>query len=259
MNKKGQALIAGAIVLIGILVVGFLFFNRNVEGVSAEEIQQLIDDANAADNADTNPDAVRDNDDTTSDEEGTVDNTPVDNEETRDPTKTCKITGEWDILAYKQKMKEDILFSTAEKAKVRFEYTGDCVSDIYLEAGIVPESKGDFNPALGIAPIFPTQRGERSACDNSINYNGVLFEDAQPGRTYSVSFFPRTPDTGEGNYDLVIGAYTGCLNPVTTDSPIQTGGMIILDNTFRIAISNDFILTGNTEKTAAAQSWKRII
>lgn len=254
-NKKSQFVVP-LILLVGfLLIAGVIFFSQQSQatGLTEEQVQKLLDDRTLTEDVvDVEPDSTRDSNDDTSQGESTTDNTP--------PTeldRECKISGEWVLFHVKGKMRQDKNFLPnfpASKSQGIFKYTGTCSTDIYLEAGINPKTK----TPLGIASVSGAIPTTPSWCDGNRNYYGHLWKNVNEGDLLRVNFRPETPDE-DGAYKMSVGAYTGCLSDKTTDAPISTSGVTIVENSYTIRVSDNLYASGLTETSEASQSWEQKI
>jgi len=256
MNKKAQV-ITGGIVLIGIVVIGLLFFflfPKDARGLTEEQVQDIIDGIIEEGDIVKLPDETRDADPDTTLPESTPTNTQ--------PTapETCVVSGHWQTVYVKKRTSIDEsakdVFGTnpRPKAYAVYVYTGNCVSDIYIEAGINPTTKR----ALTVALPFQFQRSTPSLCDANSNYYGFLYKNVDPGdRLQAVQLSPETP-LAEGTYSLSVGAYTGCLNPDQDplNPSIKKGGTTITENIYNIKISDSF---SESIGGSASTSWEKVI
>ena len=264
--KNKKAIVQFAIpVILGISIIGllvyFLAIAPNNKGLSPDEVRALIDRQIAqgqqrGDIVQLTPAEKRDNIPSTDAPESTTTNTPPPSEQQQ---QVCTPSGKWEQLYVKRKMREDLTGTTSPMTKsvAVFRYTGNCVSDVYLEAGISPSTQ----QPLGIAMpnIAGAAFSKPSACDANRNYYGTLWKDVKPDSKLIVNLRPATPSSGEGRYRLTVGAYTGCLSTKTTDSPISSTGKVITDNSYEIAISNKLYSAGTIGETPEAfNSWERV-
>ena len=245
-NKKAQFLTIGAVVLILIVVGGFIFFTQQAKAapLTKEQINAILaeeEKTQPISPPSTPPEVLT---------QDSVTPPPPDPEIIKD----CSVTGEWEQLYVKEKT-SSTGFGGQDKAIGIFRYTGDCTTDIYLEAGIVPGTKLALAAMPNIAGAIPTTP---SWCDANRNYYGHLWKDVRPNQQLRVLFKPESPSEA-GQYKMTIGAYTGCLSDKTTAKPIRTGGQIITDNSFTIRVSDSLYKTGISESIEAQQSWARKI
>ena len=216
MNKKGFIpILAIGLILVLIGMLGVTMFRPATAELTREDIKDIIQEIKTAPDVIDKPDEERDNDIVSPNPPATPDNTPEEIE--TKPDETCKVSGKWEGLWVKQKTRIDSdMFGDRPKSKAVaiFRYTGDCVSDVYIEAGINPATK----KPLAIKPTFMGAIASKpSWCDENKNYAGHLFKGVKPGkRLLAVDLNPKTPKA-EGNYELKVGAYTGCLGKKTTD------------------------------------------
>lgn len=200
----------------------------------------------------TPPDQTRDSNTDSNLQPSTPDNTP-----TPTPTEVCSYTGRWETLWVKEKTNFDTAgFSSSPRSKALaiFRYTGNCVTDVYLEAGITPET---LTP-LSVAPIIGFPIGSTpSWCDGNMNYYGHLWKGVKPGQLLQgIDFKPKAPDQ-EGTYRMTIGAYTGCIGAKTrTDRDIRASGVIITDNQFNIKVSSSY---SEGIGGSATNSWVKVV
>lgn len=263
INKKAIVQLAVPLIL-GLALVGlvayFLFIVPQAKGLSPEEVQALLDQQKSqaqqrGDIVQDKPTEARDNNPITAEPESTTTNTPPPTEQNQ---QVCTPSGKWEQLYVKRKMREDLKGTNSPMVKsvAVFRYTGNCVSDVYLEAGISP---GTQHP-LAAMPLIPgVASSSPSACDANRNYYGTLWKDVKPDSKLIVNLRPVTPSSGEGRYRITVGAYTGCLSTKTTDSPISSQGKVITDNSYEIAISNNLYSSGTIGETPEAfNSWERV-
>ena len=252
-NKKGVVplfIIATTLILI---VIGLAtLFLKPAYGVSESTAKAEVDKHAIGGDVKTQPSEIRDNDQTTTSPDSTPTNTqpsPI--------TQECKVTGEWQELWVKEKMGIDYATgSTRTKSLGIFKYTGTCTQDIYLEAGIIPQTKVPLTISPYIVGAMPTTP---SWCDANQNYYGHLWKDVKQGQLLRVDFKPRTPQE-EGGYKVVVGAYTGCLSDKTTSTPIKASGQEIISNTYTIRISDRLYENSiGVEDIESSQSWVRKI
>lgn len=253
-NKKGAIplfVIATTIILIIIGLTSLFLTSQKAEaGVSQEQAKKDID--MFAPGAETQPTGERDSNPETSTPDGTAENTPP-----TEITQECKVTGKWDMLWVKEKTPIDRAVSGVvpkDKAMGVFTYTGTCVADVYLEAGIVPQTRTSLAIQPNTAGFIPSRP---SWCDANKNYYGHLWKDMKPGQQFKVLFRPQTPQE-EGQYKMTIGAYTGCLSDKTTQTAISASGKEIISNSYTIRISNNLYagIVSGSETDEARLSWE---
>jgi len=244
-NKRGAIplfVIATTLILIVIGVVSLVIVNK---GISEEDVKKLIDSVPKGDIV--QPDEKRDNADSTSEKEADVVNTPP-------PvytTPVCSYTGKFTDVWIKQRTTIDNsakdIFGTSPRAKAYaiYQYTGNCVTDVYLEMGIIPQSKAP----LSVMPIVSTYVKSRpSACDGNVNYYGEWYRQVKPNQKLLViQFSPETPNA-EGTYATNIGAYTGCASKERDTTITELHKSIKISDTYSENIAG-----------SASESWDKII
>ena len=249
MNTKKSQFVIPAVILIGfIIVAGVLFFSQQNKGESEDTARE-----DTTQQPITLPDKTQDSNPDSNLQPTTPENTPIPT-----PTpETCSFTGKWETLWVKERTNFDTAgFSSSPRSKALaiFRYTGNCVTDVYLEAGITPETR----VPLALAPVNGFPIGSTpSWCDGNMNYYGHLWKGVKPGQLLQgIDFKPKAPDQ-EGSYRMTIGAYTGCIGAKTrTDRDIKASGVIITDNQFNIKVSNTF---SEGIGGSASNSWVKVV
>src|SRR3990167_674305 len=245
-NKRGVAPLIPFIVLALLVVgIGAYVLLKPTQGVSEEDVKKLID--SVPKDVVVAADAVRDNTDSTSDTEADVVNTPP-------PvytTPVCSYTGKFTDVWIKQRTTIDNsakgIFGTKPRPKAYaiYQYTGNCVTDIYLEMGIIPQSKA----SLSVMPIVGSYVNSRpSACDGNVNYYGEWYRQVKPNQKLLViQFSPETPNA-EGTYATNIGAYIGCASKERDTTITELHKSIKISDTYSENIGG-----------SASDSWDKII
>lgn len=249
MGKKNNIGLIIVIVVLIILIVGVLsaYGYQKLEDVLVDINNRIDDDTKTGDS-----DAEgRDNDDNTPEE-------PADDQNTGSTTpETCTPSGHFETLWVKHRTAPDIdaLGRPRVKMYAVYKYTGNCVSDVYIEANIDPNSKSQLKSLLpsGLAGVLSTP----SWCDGNKQYWGWKFSNVNPNDRLMVKLHPKTP-IGEGTYDLNVGVATGCVATITTGADIKQGVGFDSYGTW-ISVSESYAQFGTLETDAALQSWERVI
>lgn len=123
------------------------------------------------------------------------------------PQTTTSLSGTWSNIKHPSAVKPNEVFS------VTASFTASKTGKYYFEAGMTE------TPMLAITTV---EAGTK--CDGDINWAGTFF-DLSAGDTVNLEFKPTAQST-EGNYGVVVGAYTGCLP--TEKHPEYTGEKIVV-------------------------------
>lgn len=129
--------------------------------------------------------------------------------QTEPSSQPCIADGFFSIVYSRQKNLQNWVYDTAGI----FKYTGNCETDIYLEAGIINA------PSANLFVFLPSEfqirtTGQPSNCDGNTHYNGAVYH-VKPNQDIKFRFQPQGYG-GSGTYPINIGAYyggskTGCL------------------------------------------------
>jgi len=257
-NKKGIIQFGIIAVVIAVIVVGFLAFNpfkAKASGLTEEQVNALLEKQTKQQQNQPPPVVcgtgttlqegkcvVISNDKNRIDDGAELPSVPpsplipppATNVECREPS------GVFTSLYYRQRNFVKCGFESFTcKAQVwgTFRYHGNCPADIYIEAGI-PNDPQSPNP-LAIAPsgFISAVKGQPSACDGKVNWNGVVFKQLTPNQ---VVMFKLTPENYgvEGTYPIGIGAYTGCLKDNGKEVQVLSPKWVGFSNKYERGTSN---------------------
>ena len=125
-----------------------------------------------------------------------------------------------------------------------FKYTGNCPTDIYLEAGIINSPSNLLFSALP-REFRIDATGKPSNCDGNTHYNGAVYH-VEPNADIKFRFQPKNYGI-QGTYPLNIGAYwggsrTGCLG---------FGGSTLTELHSKASFSNSYSISDLTDSYEA--------
>ena len=131
------------------------------------------------------------------------------------PAGSCVKAGHFNKVWFKTEYttNENPLFVPVTIA--RFTSDSVCEQEFYLETGIMEQSFKQF-AVIGDIGLQRDRKAIRSACDSNIHYAGTKVK-LTPKQSVNVYFYPRFYTTNlntprYGFYDVVVGAYSGCMN-----------------------------------------------
>ena len=249
-NKKGIIQFGIIAIVLAVIVVGFLAFNPfKAEAKSDEEVKKDVDEQAQTLFKPCPSGFLRDNEGNCVQQQtgnnGQQQTTPSNPSPPLNPSPGSGVTqcnqpsGFFSIVYARKKqwVKEGSLISNPEHNEADiagvFKYTGNCPTDIYIEAGIVNA------PISGLLSFLPSEfgiptTGKPSNCDGNVHYNGMVVH-VEPNA--DIKFRLRPENYGfENTYPINIGAYAGgsrigCLN---------SGGYTIAELHDRISFSDKY-------------------
>ena len=248
-SKKAIAQILPLIVL-ALIVVGiaaYVFIKPAKQDITQDEIQKIIDSIDKQNTL--TADEKRDNADSTTEKESTASNTlpPTPTEQ-----EVCTFSGRFTDVWVKQRTKIDDSAKGIWGGQIRpkayaiYQYTGNCVKDIYLEMGITNRAGGIELSAIPTIGSFV--KSKPSACDDNTHYYGEWYRSVKPNtKLFVIQFSPETPAI-EGTYNTNIGAYTGCTTPEKDTTITEVHSRIKISDTYSEDIGG-----------SASTSWEKII
>ena len=250
-NKKGIIQFGIIAIALAVIVVGFLAFNPfKINAISEQEAKQNVDNQLQPPLKPCPAGYLRDNDNNCLQQQtsngGQQQTIPSNPSPPLNPSPGSGVTqcnqpsGFFSIVYARQKqwVNTGTLINQPEHTKADivgiFKYTGNCPTDIYIEAGIVNA------PISGLLAFLPSAfkdtktTGAPSNCDGNTHYNGMV---AHVEPNSDILFRLRPENYGsENTYPINIGAYaggsrTGCIN---------YGGYTITELHDRISFSDKY-------------------